>query len=218
MITMKRSTLQRLVRFLMRALTRSEFIDFNRVPASGGVILAINHLSHLDTPLLFVNPVRPDITALVTTKYKQNKFVSWFTDMAEGIWIDRDIADFTAIRAASKVLSGGWALGIAPEGTRSKNGMLQEGKPGTILLAVKSGVPIVPVGITGTGDAFHKLSRLRRPHLVVRFGQPFTIPQLEPGERSEQLRYWTDVLMCRIAALLPAEYRGEYASHPLLNT
>jgi 1-acyl-sn-glycerol-3-phosphate acyltransferase len=53
---------------------------------------------------------------------------------------------------------------------------------------------------------------------VVRFGQPFTIPQLEPGERSEQLRYWTDVLMCRIAALLPESYHGVYANHPLLKT
>jgi hypothetical protein len=111
MIKMKRSSLQRLVRFLLKILTRAEFLDSNQVPTTGGVILAINHLSHLDTPLLFVNPVRLDITALVTTKYKQYEFIRWFTDTAQGIWINRDIADFSAIRSASKVLKGGrWEL------------------------------------------------------------------------------------------------------------
>ena len=71
---------------------------------------------------MMVYPVRPDITALVTTKYAENSFVAWFTNTARGIWINRDIADFTAIRKAAKALNEGLALGIAPEGTRSKNG------------------------------------------------------------------------------------------------
>ena len=144
---MKRETLQRLVRFLIRTLTQTEYIHPENIPAEGPVILAINHMSHIDTPVLFVNPTRPDITALVTTKYQENAFVKWFTNVAEGIWIDRDIADFTAIRKASEVLAKGWALGIAPEGTRSKSGQMQEGKPGTIMLALKSGAPVVPVAL-----------------------------------------------------------------------
>ena len=127
----------------------------------------------MDTPVLFVNPRRPDVTALVTTKYQENAFVRWFTDVAEGIWIDRDIADFTAIRKASEVLAKGWALGIAPEGTRSKDGKLQEGKPGTIMLALKTGAPIVPVALTGTEDALKKLMRLRRPHITATFRRAF---------------------------------------------
>ena len=95
----------------------------------------------------------------MTTKYQRKLRLSrWFTDIAEGIWIDRDIADFTAIRKASEVLAKGWALGIAPEGTRSKTGQMQEGKPGTIMLALKSGAPIVPVALTGTEDALKKLT------------------------------------------------------------
>jgi 1-acyl-sn-glycerol-3-phosphate acyltransferase len=208
---MKRKTLQRLVRFLIRTLTHTEFIHPENVPAEGAVILAINHMSHIDTPVLFVNPSRPDITALVTTKYQENAFVRWFTDVAEGIWIDRDIADFTAIRKASEELAKGRALGIAPEGTRSKSGEMQEGKPGTIMLALKTGAPIVPVALTGTEDALKKLMRLRRPHITATFGEPFTLPEFPPRHRSEELHRWTEILMRRIAALLPEKYRGVYS-------
>jgi 1-acyl-sn-glycerol-3-phosphate acyltransferase len=208
---MKRETLQRLVRFLIKTLTHTEYFHPENIPASGPVILAINHMSHIDTPVLFVNPTRPDITALVTTKYKENWFVRVFTDIARGIWIDRDIADFTAIRKASEILAKGWVLGIAPEGTRSKTGEMQEGKPGTIMLALKSGAPIVPVALTGTEDALKKLMRLRRPHITVTFGEPFTLPDFPPRHRSEELHRWIEILMRKIAALLPEKYRGIYS-------
>ncbi len=208
---MKREKLQRLVRFLINNLTRTEFLDLENIPISGGIIIAINHLNYMDTPVLFVNPRRKDITALVTNKYQKNLFMRWFTESAQAIWIDRDIADFTAIRKASKALAEGWALGIAPEGTRSKTAQLQEGKPGTIMLAIKAKVPIVPVGITGTENSFKKILSFKRPRITVRFGQAFTIPEFKPGDRSAELKYWTDELMRRIAALLPQEYRGVYA-------
>jgi 1-acyl-sn-glycerol-3-phosphate acyltransferase len=208
---MKRTTLQHIVRFLIRNLTKTEFIDIENLPPEGGVIVAINHMSHIDTPVLFANPRRLDLTALVTTKYQAKPFIKWFTETAEGIWINRDIADFTAIRKAASALEKGLALGIAPEGTRSKDARLQEGKPGTVMLALKSGVPIVPVGITGTEDALKVLLRLRRPRITVRFGEAFTLPEFHPHHRSEELQKWTEILMQRIAALLPESYRGVYA-------
>lgn len=208
---MKKETLRRLVSVLVKLLTRTEFIGLENIPTQGGVILAINHMSHIDTPIIFINPVRSDITALVTTKYLERPLIKWFTETAGGIWINRDIADFTAIQSASKALAAGLALGIAPEGTRSKTGKLQEGKPGTIMLALKSGAPIVPVGIIGTEDAFKQLQRLRRPRITVRFGEAFTLPEFQPHQRSQELKRWTEILMHRIAALLPEENRGVYA-------
>jgi len=85
--------------FLVKTLTHTEFIGLEHIPTSGGIIIAINHMSHLDTPIIFVNPVRSDITALVTTKYLERPLIKWFTETAGGIWINRDIADFTAIQA-----------------------------------------------------------------------------------------------------------------------
>ena len=214
---MKRKTLQGLVRFLVKALSKAEFIDFENMPKEGGIIIAINHMSHLDTPLMFVNPVRPDMTALVTTKYKENAFINWFTETGEGIWINRDIADFSAIRMASDVLKKGLALGIAPEGTRSLERVLTPGKPGVVLLALKTGAPIVPVGVWGTEDAIDKLTRFRKPHMFARCGKPFTLKPIARGQdRSQILQEYTDDIMCRIAALLPEQYWGAYRNHPML--
>jgi 1-acyl-sn-glycerol-3-phosphate acyltransferase len=214
-VSVKRSTLQHIVRFLMRVLTSTEFLGLENIPTEGGAIIAINHLSYIDIPLLFVNPRRPDITALITTKYKSHPFIRWFSETAEGIWIDRDIADFTAIREASLALAQGKALGISPEGTRSLSHTLAEGKQGTAMLALKSGVPIVPTGIQGTEDAIAKLKHLRKPHMVARFGKPFTLPPItEFDNRAEILQRYTEEIMCRIAVLLPEKYRGAYKDHP----
>jgi len=213
---MKRYTLQTLVRWLVKGLTHSEYIGIENIPTEGGVIFATNHLSQLDIPLLFVNPVRRDITALVTTKYQKHWFIKWFCKTAEGIWIDRDIADFGAMRAASHALQEGKALGIAPEGTRSRTAQLLPGKPGMVLLALKTNAPILPVGITGTENAFRLLARLRRPHIRVRFGPQFNLEPLTRDNREQATQRYLDEIMCRIAALLPEEYRGAYRDHPQL--
>jgi len=213
---MKRDRLQTLVRWLVKRLTQTEYLGIENIPTEGGVIFATNHLSQLDIPLLFVNPVRRDITALVTTKYQKHWFINWFCQTAEGIWIDRDIADFGAMRAASRALQKGKALGIAPEGTRSRTAQLLPGKPGMVLLALKTNVPILPVGITGTENAFRLLARLRRPHIRVRFGQQFHLVPLTRDNREQATQRYLDEIMCRIAALLPEEYRGAYRDHPQL--
>ena len=118
---MKRDALQRLVHFLLRTITRTEYLNADCLPAEGPVIIATNHLSLVDTPVLFDNPRRPDITALVTTKYMKYPFVKWFINSGEGIWIDRDTADFGAFRKAIEALKRGWCvtLGGAARGPRN---------------------------------------------------------------------------------------------------
>ena len=214
---MRRETLQEIIALLIKIISRTSWEGLENVPRSGALIIATNHLSQLDNALLFANPVRRDITALVTTKYQKHAAIRWLVNTAEAIWIDRDITDFSAMRAAGQALAQGRALGIAPEGTRSLDGRLLEGKPGTLLLAIKSGAPIVPVGIWGTESGAVMFKRLRRPVFHVRFGKPFSIPPIARGEHAQALQHWTDELMCRIAALLPEQYRGFYSQHARLN-
>lgn len=211
---MKKDTLRNAVSFLFRKLARINFYNLEYIPASGPAILATNHLSRLDIPLLFINPVRADITALVTDKYLNYPLLRWFTQTAGGIWLDRDRADFAALSAAREVLSKGLVLGIAPEGTRSKSTQLLEGKPGTVLIALRTGAPIVPVGIAGTEQSTGRILTLQRPQITARLGKPFTIPPLDRDRREEQLKYWTDEVMLRIAALLPEKYHGFYRGNP----
>jgi 1-acyl-sn-glycerol-3-phosphate acyltransferase len=210
---MKRASLQKILTIAIKVLTRIHYEGLENIPTEGQVIIATNHLSRMDIPVLFCNPVRKDLIALVTTKYLAHPILKWIINTAEGIWINRDIADFSAIHVASQALQKGIALGISPEGTRSKVGGLLLGKPGVVMLALKSGAPIVPVGLQGTRGAFKKALTLRRPHIIARFGKAFHIPELHAGHRSEELKLWTDEVMCRIAALLPEELRGVYANY-----
>jgi len=211
---MNRTRLQRLVNRLIKGLTQMEFVGVENLPAQGGVIVATNHVSRLDIPVLFINPVRPDITALVADKYLRYPLFRWFSEVVGGIWIDRSQADFSAFSQAMKVLRSGVTLGIAPEGTRSTTHALIEGKAGTVLLAQRSGCPIVPVGIEGTDTATLKLLTLRRPRIRAVFGRAFTLPPLPREGREQALQAQTDEVMCRIAVLLPEHMRGVYANHP----
>lgn len=211
---MKRKTLQSIMKTLLTGLAKVEYSGTEHLPQEGGVIVATNHMSRMDTLYLFINPARTDITALVADKYKKYPVFNWILDVGQVIWLDRDKADFGAFRVAAEWLKKGVALGIALEGTRSQTGSLQEGKPGAVLLAQRTGVPIVPVGIAGTENYFRDLLRLRRPRLRLTFGSPVNVPPLDRDKRDEQLKYWTDEIMARIAALLPPKYWGFYKDHP----
>jgi 1-acyl-sn-glycerol-3-phosphate acyltransferase len=210
----KRKFLLNIIHFLLKTITHTTYEGLEHVPPSGGVLIATNHLSRLDIPVLFDIPARPEITCVITTKYKKNILIAPLVWWGEGIWIDRDIADFTAIRTAFDVLKKGNALGISPEGTRSTTNGLLPGKSGIIFLALRSGVPIVPVGITGTVTGVHELVRFRKPKMKATFGPAFTIPEIGRENRESEMQRWTDEVMCRIAVLLPEVHRGVYRDHP----
>lgn len=207
---------RRFISFLMRHLTRTEFVGGENIPARGGVLLATNHMSRMDIPALFITPSRPEMTALVTTKYLKYPFLRWFIITANGIWLDRDTADFSAFRKAVEALQAGKALGIAPEGTRSVTASLLEGKPGTALLALRAGVPIVPVAIIGTEDAVPKLLHFKRPKIQVKYGPAIPPPVFDRNNREGQLDRLTTEIMCRIAVMMPEKYHGFYTNHPRL--
>jgi 1-acyl-sn-glycerol-3-phosphate acyltransferase len=211
------AVLRLLVRLLFALLTHIEVEGLENVPQQGGAILAANHLGRLDSPLVYIVVCRDNLTGLVAEKYQNKPFFRWLVNLVGGIWINRQQADFRALREAREYLQKGGMLGIAPEGTRSRTGALMPAKTGVAYLADKADVPIIPVGITGTEKAFHELYRLRRPRLKVRFGRPFKLPPLRHDDRSSSLKENTDEIMCQIAILLPPAYRGVYAGHPRLH-
>ena len=213
---MEREKLQRIMYYLFDHITVTRFEGVENVPKEGGVIVATNHMSRMDILLLFVNPARTDITALVADKYVTYPVISWFVETAGVTYINRDRADFGAFREAQKLIKSGVAMGIAPEGTRSKVSELLEGKPGTILLALKSGAPIIPVGLAGTENSFKKLLTFRKPHMVARFGKPIVIDEIPRENREQVLQKTVDEIMCRIAALITTRYWGFYNAHPRL--
>jgi 1-acyl-sn-glycerol-3-phosphate acyltransferase len=185
---------------------------------NAGLIIVANHLGRLDVPLVYHFLKRDDIILLVAEKYQAWALARWFVKQLDAIYIDRFNADFGALRKALIRLRKGGVMVLSPEGTRSKSGVLLEGRPGASYLAAKAGVPILPVAVTGTEDRLAKknLTRLRRLQVTIRVGKPFSLPPIKGKEHDVLLQAYTDEIMCQIAALLPAEYRGFYADHPRL--
>jgi 1-acyl-sn-glycerol-3-phosphate acyltransferase len=207
---------QWLVRVIMQLIARVDVSGWENLPKSGSYIAVSNHNGRLEVLLVFYLLKRKDVILIVAEKYRSSRFWRWFTRRVNGIFIDRYNADFGALREVLKRLEKGGVLMIAPEGTRSHTGALQTGYLGASFLAAKSGVLVIPVGATGTRDpeVIQNIKRLRRTHVCVRIGKPFTVPPLHGSDRHEQLQVHLDEIMCQIAALLPPDYRGVYQDYP----
>lgn len=206
------------IRVLVRTLTKYQVIDPENLPDEGGVLLTTNHLSRLDTPLLMASTERNDLVAIVAKKYQKKPFFKWvLSKVGTMVWMDRERTDFSALRNALEQLRLGAVVGIAPEGTRSSDSSgLLEGKQGAALMAARADVPIVPAGIIGSDKINQHWLRLQRPPITVRIGKPYTLPEMDRDNRQAWLSRYTDEIMCRIAALLPPDYRGAYSDHPRL--
>ncbi len=197
---------------LARLLTRCEFHRPANLPDKGPLIVAVNHLHYVDPTLVMLALPLRHITVLIGEKWAESWPVRLLVKMDGGIYVNRGEADRAAIARCLAVLRGGGVLGLAPEGTRSRTGVMQRGKPGVAYIATKANVPILPVGISGQEKVGAEWRRFRRPRIVVRVGEPFLLPQVRGRNRSEQLQTLSDEVMCRIAALVREDLRGAYAN------
>ncbi len=207
-----------LLRSLVKKVTKLNIINQDNLPKEGSILLTTNHLSLTDTPLLLTTTERTDVVAIVAKKYLKKPLIKWALEKIGNIvWMDRENTDFSAVRQALDYLNQGAILGIAPEGTRSKETLgLLEGKPGAALLAARANVPIVPVGIVGSEFIKSSLLKLKRTPVTINIGQPYRLPEFDRENRQKWLTQCTDEIMCRIGALLPPAYRGFYSDHPRL--
>lgn len=205
--------------FLLKKLTQFQVFNAELIPPEGGLLMTSNHLSRLDIPFLMAITERTDLVAIVAKKYQRKPFFKWALEKIGAIvWMDRQSTDFTALRQVLDHLRRSEVVGIAPEGTRSSESVgLLEGKEGSAVLASRASVPILPVGIYGTEKINAYWMKLRRPPVTVRIGAPYHLPPIDMDNRQAWLSRSTDEIMCRIAVLLPPEYRGFYAEHPRLH-
>ena len=206
-------------RLLLWAILRIQVVGREKVPANGGLIVTGNHIGALDALLVFYLLDRDDIIVMIAEYHRRYAFRRWLVNAAGGLFVDRYGADFTVLRKVLKRLNQGGVLVIAPEGTRTRTGGLQRGHQGAAYLAATSGLPVLPVGVVGTEEAklISHLKQFRRAPVTVRAGDTYSLQPVTKENRQETLQEYTDEIMCRIAAVLPAEYRGVYADHPRLN-
>ncbi len=204
-----------LVAFFLRVFWNYRILEKENLPPRNlhGVLLVVNHLNWTDVYVVggsLPTSYRP--TWFAKKEVFRNPLVAWFLRAMNVIPLDRGEADRYAYLAAKSALENGAAMVVFPEGHRSPNHTLIEGKNGAVRLAVRTGVPIIPMAIWGTENGFRG-AMIRKP-IRVRFGQPYH-PSPQTNGARDQWEKLTEDLMLRIAALLPEEYRGIYGSaHP----
>ena len=178
----------------------------HNIPAAGPLLVASNHLSNLD-PILFGAHFPRTLFAMAKREMFINAPVSWFFAGCNCIPVDRTRADRRAVTRALDVLRQRGRLLIFIEGTRSRDGTMTRAEAGIGFLARRSGAPVLPVAISGTGHAENPRGWLRRGQIVLRYGAPFTLDL--SGRRDDSII--ADEIASRVAALLPPSHRGVYA-------
>ena len=200
------------VSLIMLYAARLKVEGLSNLPGSGPAILVSNHFNLGDPPVLtYVLPRR--IVWMAKQELFDTPVIGWLFRAFGLIPVRRFEGDLRALRKAQNVLKRGHVLGMFPEGTRSAGKGLGEGEPGTAFIALRTGAPIVPVAIWGTEGITlpRDALRFRGSRISVRFGESFRLPE-EKRATKEQIAAGTREIMERIAELLPAQYRGVYAS------
>jgi 1-acyl-sn-glycerol-3-phosphate acyltransferase len=185
------------------------------IPKSGPVILACNHLAGMDILAVSV-PSSRHLHHMAKTELFQIPVAGGVFRLLGAFAVRRGESDRESLRIALEILQAGQVLVIYPEGHRSDYHALQKGHPGAALIAMRSGAPIVPVGISGTEHIFEGLRYGPfAPRVRVVYGKPFTLQGAGTRRTREDLEHGLDTIMRRIAALLPPKYRGVYADSPV---
>lgn len=206
-----------IIRIVINLIAHVDIQGIKNIPKDSGFVIATNHLGRLDVALLFY-AMEGDFILPVAEKYEHHWLFGPIGNAMGGIWLDRFNADVRSVREILTRMKAGGILVIAPEGTRSKSESMNEGKPGVAYLAMKAGVPIVPIALTGTEDRLvvDQLKHFKKSKIRISIGEPFTLTPIQGKERDRFLKQYTDEIMCRIGVLLPEKYRGVYAEHPRL--
>jgi len=203
-----------IVRGLLKLLTHCQVKGRENIPSQGPLLIVANHLSLADPPLLGVSLSRK-VMFMAKKELFRFRVIGYFIGGFGAFSVHRGRLDRKAMRQAYQVLANGLALVMFPEGTRSRSGRLQPAFPGPALIAVRSGAPILPVGISGTEKIRGVTWLLRRPQITVNVGHPFHLPPASSRLTKAELAELTNSIMGRIAELLPPKYRGDYGARKL---
>ncbi|MCC6943652.1 MAG: (d)CMP kinase [Thermomicrobiales bacterium] len=216
----KRQTAGALNGWWIKLISRIRTVGDENIPPWGPLLYVSNHLHNLDPALEYYVFPRP-IHFMGKQELFQYPVVKQIAEASGGFPVDRGKVDREALRNADDRINRGIPLGIYPEGGRSPNGAMIEGKAGAGMLALKSGAPILPVAITGSerlplnggkGKSQRRAAQRDPGHEGVRvtYGAPFTIPRIFEGTKIGADEA-TEIIMLEIARLLPEDYRGFYA-------
>jgi 1-acyl-sn-glycerol-3-phosphate acyltransferase len=187
--------------------------ELGKVPRNGPLIIVANHVHVPEIPTLYTRLLPRKVHGMAQAEHVLGRDIaSRILRLFGTIPVWRGEADLNALRTGIKKLKEGEIVLLDPEGTRSHDGSLGKGQPGAILMALHSGAPLLPVVHYGSENYRENLRRLRRTDLHFVVGKPFRV---EAGGRRVTRcirQQMIDEVMSQMAALLPLQYRGAYAT------
>ena len=205
---------------LLKGIFRPWVTGADNIPAEGGVILASNHLSFVDSVFLPISIDREMVflakSEYFTTKGIKGWATKWFMKGTGMLPIDRSggKASEASLNTGLRVLAEGRVLGIYPEGTRSPDAKLYRGRTGIARMVLEAGVPVIPVAMIDTEQIMpigSKWPKLRRPGIII--GKPLDFSRFQGMEGDRFiLRAVTDEIIYELAGLSGQEYDDVYAS------
>jgi 1-acyl-sn-glycerol-3-phosphate acyltransferase len=204
---------------LLRGYFRPEVTGRELVPHTGAAIVAANHLSASDQVMTPIS-ARRQVCYFAKAEYFdqpgwRGRLRDWWFRELGHIPVDRDDTRAAAgtIATGVELLASGRVLGIYPEGTRSRDGRLYKFRTGVARLALRSGAPVVPVGLVGTQDVLQPGDRRwHRARVAVHFGAPLDFSGRAEDERSARaLRDVTETIREAVQRLSGQEYVDSYA-------
>ncbi|MEW5938402.1 MAG: lysophospholipid acyltransferase family protein [Chloroflexota bacterium] len=201
-------SLFRAVVFVRARLTIRGLENF---PKSGPGLIVFNHLGDADAAVILSHLYTLRVDPLgASNLYDDHPWIRVMGEAYGTIWLHRGHPDRRALTCALESLKRGRFVIIAPEGRESLAGGLEEGLDGAAFLALKAGVPIIPITVTHTENKrmSEDLRHLRRTPVAMTVGTPFRLETT--GERHADLRSGTERIMRELARLLPSEYQGMY--------
>jgi 1-acyl-sn-glycerol-3-phosphate acyltransferase len=172
-----------LVRILFRVVGSWRVEGRDNVPDKGALLLAPNHISLLDPPLVGC-ALRRSAYFMAKAELFEKPFLRWLCRGLQAFPVQRGSGDRAALKHTLDLLASGEAVTMFPEGTRSQTGELGEPELGIGMIAYRAGVPIVPIAIAGTDEMLPRTGGfLRRARVRIRFGKPIPLPAVEgkPG-------------------------------------
>ncbi len=194
---------------LLHGLFRISVEGAERFPAGGPLLLVANHF-HWSEPLLLAVVAPWHSEVLGARESMMHRGYGWWLRLYNVIPVEKGGINIEALKRALDCLDKRKVVTVFPEG-RTHTGRLGEPWPGAAYLALKSGAPVLPVGIEGAFDAPSRWKALKRAPVCIRVGEIFG-PLQAPAdmERGEAVQWATREIMSRIAALLPEKRRGRW--------
>ena len=184
----------------LRIMFRPRYLGRDKIPVDGPLIIAANHLSHIDPAFIMTATKRP-VSYMSKKEHFEGAIRRLVFKQVGVIPVDREEGGKEALKGAIEILEEGGAIGIFPEGTRSRDGKMGKGKTGVARLAALTGAAVVPVAIRQTDGVWPVSKRAPRPwrKFYYKFGDPIYFDYKEKNH--ENFRKFTDSVMSRIVEL-----------------